>query len=349
MTATLPPTAQVSTLADPSLALSDLKLSDVIRTIPKSCFEKDWRKAWLSVLVTVIGVVIGYCAIAFSPWYLLPVAWFFTGTAATGLFVVGHDCGHRSFAKKRWVNDWVGHITMMPLVYPFHCWRILHDHHHVHTNKLHVDNAWEPWTVEAFQAAPSWLQMGYRALRGVFWWTGSIAHWAVLHFKPENFSKRDRPAVKVSIAVVAIFAAIFFPTMYFTLGLWGIVKFWLMPWLGYHFWMSTFTIVHHTIPEIQFHPKEQWSAVPAQLSGTVHCTYPKWVEVLCHDINVHVPHHISVGIPSYNLRAAHRSLVQNWGEYIHTRRFSWQLMTQITQKCHLYDADRAYRPFDSLR
>lgn len=348
MTATLPSSAKASPpLGDPSV-LNDLKLSDVIRTIPSSCFEKDWKKAWMSVLVTISGVIVGYVAIALSPWYLLPFAWFFAGTAATGLFVIGHDCGHRSFAKQRWVNNWVGHIAMMPLVYPFHCWRILHDHHHVHTNKLHVDNAWEPWTVEGFQASPVWLQYGYRALRGAFWWTGSIAHWAVLHFRLGNFAKRDRAAAKTSIAVVVIFAAIFFPTMYFTLGLWGIVKFWLMPWLGYHFWMSTFTIVHHTIPEIQFHPQERWFAVPAQLEGTVHCTYPKWVEVLCHDINVHVPHHISVGIPSYNLRKAHKSLMQNWGQHIYVRKFSWQLMSEITRKCHLYDAQDAYQPFRSL-
>ncbi len=238
---------------------------------------------------------------------------------------------------------------MMPLVYPFHSWRILHDHHHVHTNKLHVDNAWEPWTVEAFTSAPAWLQNGYRALRGRFWWAGSIAHWAVLHFNVSNFAERDRRAVKTSIAVVAIFAAFFFPAMYFTVGLWGIAKYWLMPWLVYHFWMSTFTIVHHTIPEIQFRPSDRWSAVPAQLAGTVHCSYPKWVEVLCHDINVHVPHHISVGIPSYNLRKAHKSLMANWGEHIYVRRFSWSLMEQITRHCHLYDADTAYRPFRSIQ
>lgn len=195
MTATLPSSAKASTPAELSSALSDLKLSDVIRTIPKSCFEKDWRKAWLSVLVTLGGVALGIAAIAIAPWYLLPVAWFFTGTAATGLFVIGHDCGHRSFAKRRWVNNWVGHIMMMPLVYPFHCWRLLHDHHHVHTNKLHVDNAWEPWTVEGFQAAPQSLQRGYQALRGAFWWVGSIAHWAVLHFQVSNFEPRDRTAV----------------------------------------------------------------------------------------------------------------------------------------------------------
>jgi len=52
------------------------------------------------------------------------LAWIFTGTALTGF--IAHDCGHRSFAKQRWVNDLVGHLFMLPLIYPFHSWRILH-------------------------------------------------------------------------------------------------------------------------------------------------------------------------------------------------------------------------------
>ena len=349
MTATLPSSAEAIVSADTSSALDDLKISDVVRTIPKSCFQKDWRKAGLSTLTTLLAVALGYGAIALSPWFLLPVAWFFTGTAMTGLFVIGHDCGHRSFAKQRWVNDWVGHVMMMPLIYPFHSWRILHDHHHVNTNKLNIDNAWNPWTIEAFKSASPGMQRLYRAMRGSFWWLASVAHWAALHFNVSNFAVRDRKNVRISVAVVVFFAAIFFPTLYFTVGLWGIVKFWLMPWLGYHFWMSTFTLVHHTIPEIQFQPEQRWAAVPAQLAGTVHCSYPKWVEILCHDINVHVPHHISVAIPSYNLRQAHKSLMSNWGEHIHVRRFNWQLMQQIVGKCHLFDAHTAYRPFQSLR
>jgi fatty acid desaturase len=38
------------------------------------------------------------------------------------------------------------------------------------------------------------------------------------------------------------------------------------------------------------------------------------VEFLCHDINVHVPHHVNSKIPWYNLRSATDSLRQNWGQ-----------------------------------
>ena len=134
-------------------------------------------------------------------------------------------------------------------------------------------------------------------MRGWFWWLASIAHWAVLHFNLNNFEPRDRQKVKRSIALVLAFSAIFFPTLIATTGIWGLVKFWLMPWLGYHFWMSTFTLVHHTVPEIHFASGADWNEAEAQLSGTLHCDYPRWVEVLCHDMNVHVPHHVSVGVP----------------------------------------------------
>lgn len=328
---------------------AEIQLKDVVKTLPRSCFQKDRRKAWLSVLFSVSAVALGYVGIATLPWFLLPFAWIFTGTAMTGLFVLAHDCGHRSFAKRRWVNDWVGHILMLPLIYPFHSWRILHDYHHIHTNKLDVDNAWHPWTVESYTEAPTWLQAAYRALRGRFWWVASIAHWGGLHFNLANFSKRDQGKVKVSIAAVVIFAAVFFPTLIATTGIWGFVKFWLLPWLVYHFWMSTFTLIHHTAPDIAFQPVETWSAGEAQLFGTVHCTYPRWVEILCHDINVHVPHHVSVAVPSYNLRMAHSSLKQAWGDRVVERRFSWSMLREIVDYCHLYHPENAYQTFRSIR
>ena len=38
------------------------------------------------------------------------------------------------------------------------------------------------------------------------------------------------------------------------------------------------------------------------------------MEFLTHDISVHVPHHVNSKIPWYNLRKAHASLQQNWGQ-----------------------------------
>lgn len=327
---------------------SDIRLKDIVKTLPRECFEQDRRKAWTTVLTNVLMVGLGYAGIAIAPWFLLPLLWVFTGTALTGFFVIAHDCGHRSFAKRRWVNDLVGHLFLLPLIYPFHSWRVLHNYHHAHTNKIDEDNAWQPFQPESYASLAQVWQWAYRLMRGRIWWVGSIVHWAGLHFNASQFPVKDRDKVKLSVSVVVIFAAIAFPLLIATTGVWGFVKFWLLPWLVYHFWMSTFTLVHHTDPGIPFHADSEWHEASAQLCGTVHCDYPQWVEFLCHSINVHIPHHISTAIPSYNLRLAHRSLKQNWGAYLHDEyQFSWSLMKRITDQCQLYDSKNCYQTFEN--
>ena len=130
---------------NPATALSpNLKLKHIVQSLPKEVFAKDSTQAGLMVIKTIIAVTLGMAAIAFAPWYLLPLAWVFTGTAMTGCFVIGHDCAHRSFSTSRKVNDLVGHLFMLTLIYPFHGWRYGHNNHHKHTNKMDVDNAWQP-------------------------------------------------------------------------------------------------------------------------------------------------------------------------------------------------------------
>ena len=94
----------------------------------------------------------------------------------------------------------------------------------------------------------------------------------------------------------------------------------------------------------------KWQVAIAQLSGTIHCNYPRWVEFLCHDINVHVPHHISTAIPSYNLRMAYRSIQENWAAYLHNEcNFSWALVKDVTDKCHLYEEKNCYQSFSEYQ
>ncbi len=104
MTASLTP----ENLALPSptqLQITELQIKDILATLPRGCFQKNRRKAWSMVIASIAMVGLGYWAIAASPWFFLPIAWIFTGTAMTGFFVIAHDCGHRSFAKRKWVND----------------------------------------------------------------------------------------------------------------------------------------------------------------------------------------------------------------------------------------------------
>jgi acyl-lipid omega-6 desaturase (Delta-12 desaturase) len=350
MTALFPPNLE-SLQSPPSPQLAEnIKLRDIINTLPKEVFVKNPRKAWTKLLINVLCVALGYWTVAVSPWYLLPFAWIFLGTGLQGFFVIAHDCGHRSFSNRIWVNDLVGHIMTLPIIYPYHAWRILHNFHHKHTNKLDVDNAWAPFTTSTFNDCSPTLQWFYRRMRGWFWWMGSIIHWAKLHFNWQKFEGKQRKQVRFSILLVLIGGGIIYSGVIYASGIMGLVKFWLMPWLVYHFWMSTFTMFHHTMPEIPFTAASEWNEARAQLSGTVNCKYPWWVEFLCHDINVHIPHHLTTAIPWYNLRQAHQSLVENWGEYLYADcAFNWELIQKVTKVCHLYEEQNNYQSIEAYR
>jgi omega-6 fatty acid desaturase (delta-12 desaturase) len=319
-------------------------LSDVTRTIPRECFQSDPVRSWGSLAINIALVGLGYALVAVVPWWLLLPAWIFLGTALTGFFVIAHDCGHRSFSKSNLVNDLVGHLCLLPLLYPFHGWRIKHNQHHAFTNQMEMDNAWRPLTVAEYQALPATARAGYRFARGIGWWFASSVHQINLHFNPAKFKEKDRADARLSAGVAIAFAAVLFPGLFWLGGPWAIVKFWLAPWLVYHFWMSTFTIVHHTHPDIPFYWAERWTPVTAQLFSTVHCDYPRWVEFLCHDINVHIPHHVSTAIPHYHLRRAHAALKEHWSDYMHETVFGWELMGTIVRDCHLFDEGRYYLP-----
>ncbi|CAA7408077.1 unnamed protein product [Spirodela intermedia] len=213
---------------------------------------------------------------------------------------------------------------------------------------LQEDTAWHPVRREEFDSQPL-LRKGIILGYGPFRPWMSIAHWLVWHFDVKKFRPNEVQRVKISLACVSAFIAIGWPLIIFKTGFIGWIKYWFMPFLVYHFWMSTFTMVHHTAPHIPFKASDVWNAAQAQLSGTVHCTYPRWVEILCHDINVHIPHHISPRIPSYNLRDAHKSLQENWGKYLNEANWNWRLMKTIMTVCHVYNEEHNYVPFDSLR
>lgn len=322
-------------------------LTDIVKSMPPEVFQLNMAKAWGAVLTTLASVSASLYLISISPWYLLPFAWFIAGTAFTGFFVIGHDCGHRSFSENKLLEDIVGTIAFMPLIYPFEPWRIKHNQHHAQTNKLVEDTAWHPvMKSEMAKWGPAQSALYKTFLGSPLKLWASVGHWWIWHFDLNKYTEKQKPRVLVSLAAVAAFAFIGIPLIAHYTGLAGVVKYWLMPWLGYHFWMSTFTVVHHTAPHIPFKPASEWNAAKAQLTGTVDCEYPRWVEFLCHDISVHVPHHVNSKIPWYNLRAANESLKKNWGQYMTTCTFNWRMMKTIFTELHVYDDKKCYVPFD---
>jgi len=122
-------------------------LADVRNAIPDHCFQPSTFKS-LYYFFLDLAIIAGLYAIAYTldSWWFYPIFWVMQGTMFWALFVVGHDCGHGSFSKYKWLNNLIGHLSHIPILVPFHGWRISHRTHHANTGNIDTDESWYPVT-----------------------------------------------------------------------------------------------------------------------------------------------------------------------------------------------------------
>lgn len=94
---------------------------------------------------------LAYLAYKFIPisWLYLPI-WIIyalvTGTIGTGLWVLGHECGHFAFSEKVYLNDILGYILHTALLVPYFSWQRSHAMHHAKCNHLTEGETHAPLT-----------------------------------------------------------------------------------------------------------------------------------------------------------------------------------------------------------
>eukprot|EP00808_Paulinella_micropora_P030381 g27629.t1 len=88
-------------------------------------------------------------------WLVWLLYWLVQGTNFWALLVLGHDCGHGSFASSEWMNDCVGWLLHTPLLVPYYPWKLTHRHHHRHTAGLF--SCWGAGAVACYYLVPVWI------------------------------------------------------------------------------------------------------------------------------------------------------------------------------------------------
>jgi len=320
----------------PQQAKNPDTLSDVLKILPKDAMEQRPGFAFFTAARVWLTVFVAFYLVTISPWYLLPFAWVFLGTAATGLFVVGHDCAHQSFSRSRTLNEIVGTIAFGPLIFPYNCWELTHNNHHAHANNMDRDHLWRPMRKEHVEKMGAFGKYLNYFMYGPLFFESSIIHHA-LHFQVPFRTKKN----PLGAARSCVFAILGFVLTAYVISFFGpLWKLYVVPFLVFQFWLSTFTYFHHRNPRgAGWKEPEDWNRVYGSLFATVHVGFPAWVEWLTLDINWHLPHHVSPLIPWYNLRRCTHALLQAYGDRMLTDEFSWQLWKETTTSCHLYSKE----------
>jgi len=113
-----------------------LTLEAIRKVIPPELFIKDELHFLVDVFYSVsLTILTAWLANNYLPYTLLATPLWFAyaficGTIATGVWVLGHECGHGAFSENKLANDILGFVLHIPLLVPFFSWQHSHYVHH---------------------------------------------------------------------------------------------------------------------------------------------------------------------------------------------------------------------------
>ena len=324
----------------PSQRKSELPftLQDLKAAIPASCFEPSTGRS-LAYFFLDIGIITGLYALAatLDSWFFFPIFWFLQGTMFWALFVVGHDCGHGSFSKHKWLNNLIGHLSHTPILVPYHGWRISHRTHHQNTGNIDTDESWYPVS-ESYYEQMAWYEKLLRFHMILFLYPLYLFKRSPgkqgSHFNPNSplFRPSEKWDVLTSTTLWLLMVA-FLGGLTYQFGWLFLVKYYLAPYLVFVCWLDLVTFLHHTDAEIPWYRGDDWYFLKGALSS-IDRDYGVF-NPIHHDIGTHVAHHIFLGMPHYHLRTATEAIKPILGEYYReSKEPIWQALWKSYRSCH---------------
>lgn len=266
----------------------------------------------------------------------------------SALFVVGHDAAHGALFRSKRLNSIVGHIAMLPSLHVYEGWLLGHNRiHHGYTVRQGFDFVWHPVTVEEYRAMGrfgrlrhrlewSWLGAGAYYGREV-WWNKMVTA-----KMPDRFAagvRRDRWIVLgFVVAMVAALGALGWAETGTVAGAaWLVARVFVLPLLGFQYIIGSVVHVHHIQPDIRWWSRREWTKFKGQMEGTTILRVPKGYNVFFHWIMIHVPHHVDMRIPMYNLELAGDALKAAFPDVVHDEPLRFRDFVANTKQCKLYD------------
>jgi len=153
-------------------------VGDIRRIIPSHCFQHSYIHSYMYLLIDIsMSLVLLYGSTLIEPYFsyssplsflyhqssilsfivthsLWSIYWITQGIVFTGLWVIGHECGHGGFSGSERINDFTGFIIHSLLMVPYYSWKISHRRHHSNTGNIERDEVFVP-DVNYDQYAPN--------------------------------------------------------------------------------------------------------------------------------------------------------------------------------------------------
>jgi omega-6 fatty acid desaturase (delta-12 desaturase) len=298
-------------------------------------------------------VLFAACMVALyyaEAWYFVLPLWFLSGLIISALFAIGHDSAHGALFKSKRLSYLVGQISMLPSLHAYHQWAYGHNRvHHGHTIKLNGDFVWHPVSPGQYRKMSRFGRTMHRTYwspfgAGVYYLFEIWLKGMILYSAPTPEARRDQRmiiglALSLSAAWVYVGATAAGTGFDVAAGLWMWTKMAALPFLVWNYFIGVTVYLHHIHDDIPWKARGDWSPAYGQLFGTVNYHIPKVMNFFLHNIYIHMPHHVHVKIPFYNLGRALNDIKAVYGDYVVERSTAVRDYLHSTKRCKLFDAE----------
>lgn len=307
-------------------------LLDIRRAIPAHCFESNALRS-LSyvardvVVATVLVVVarriyeqdVRLFALLYAPYC------FVLGATFMGFFVLGHDAGHGTFSRHRWLNFAVGTALHAAVLTPFTAWQLTHRSHHANTGHIDRDEVFRP--IRARDHHPSWFEhhnlADFAFGVGVGWWAYLFIGYSprqqlAYHYDVRSpLFERHRLEASVSLAALVVCAALVCAWAARD-GAWLVFLLYVVPLNVFACFLVVITFLHHAdVGRVTWRSGDEWTFTLGALAS-VDRSYGTWLDDVLHDIGTHQVHHLfPFRVPHYHLREATRAFRAAFPRLVH--------------------------------
>lgn len=270
--------------------------------------EPDLRRSVWQLLFSVMSFALlwslMWLSLQYSYWLTLVLA-VPTAGLLVRLFIIQHDCGHRSFFKSKSANDVVGFALGVLTLTPYHYWRRTHAIHHATSGDLDRRGYGDVrmLTVKEYLKLPPLKRLVYRLHRNPFllFGVGAFLYFVVLQrfaYKMPRSWKRERASVHWTNCLVLACVLL----MWWLIGL---RQFLLVHvpvaalaasvgvWLFY---------VQHNFDGTYWQHHDRWDYAVAGMAGSSYYQLPKVLQWFTANIGLHHIHHLDSRIPNYRLQ-----------------------------------------------
>jgi acyl-lipid omega-6 desaturase (Delta-12 desaturase) len=256
-----------------------------------------------SLILYVMAIGSMFYVMPVSYGYVLPLAVVAT-IAHTRLFMIGHDCAHRSFLPGHWQNivvgNFIGVLTNTPLRY----WGMQHAAHHRTIGNLDRRGAGDvvTWTTDEYDAASGIERWWYRFNRNpwVLMFLLAPIHFLLLQRFPLEI-KAPSPRIWRSVCGTTVGMAAYYGVLMMLFGVKAVLLVYLpVIWLSSSLAVWLF-YVQHQFDTAYWARDDKWDYETASLEGSSFYNLPVWGHWITGNIGYHHIHHLNPRIPNYRL------------------------------------------------